>query len=215
MSPQHKIPVIGVIGGIGSGKSFFAQTLAKRKNVVIVDADVVGHCLLLRPEIRQQIQERFGDEVVAADGSIQRRSLAKKVFGDSPEQVRSKADLEAIVHPPLAAELHRKIADAQAAGSADAIILDAAILLEAGWRGFCDALVMVEVSPEIRLQRVQATRGWSEAEFHAREASQLSLEQKRSAADYVVVNEGPEDVVTKSCLGVFERIAVMMRHDHG
>jgi dephospho-CoA kinase len=212
MSPQKKIPVIGVVGGIGSGKSFFSQTLAKRKNVVIVDADGVGHCILLRPEIRQRIRERFGDEVVAADGSIQRRSLAKMVFGDSPEQIRSKADLEAIVHPPLAAELQRQITAAQAAGSADAIILDAAILLEAGWRSFCNALVMVEVSPEIRLQRVQATRGWSEAEFHAREASQLSLEQKRSAADYVVVNEGAEDEVIRSCLDVFERISLSMRH---
>lgn len=133
------------------------------------------------------------------------------VFGDSPEQVRSKADLEAIVHPPLAAELHRQIATAQAAGSVDAIILDAAILLEAGWRGFCDALVMIEVSPEIRLQRVQTTRGWSEAEFHAREASQISLELKRSMADHIVVNEGLEEEVAKSCLEVFERITGSFR----
>ncbi|MDB5388277.1 MAG: Dephospho-CoA kinase [Planctomycetaceae bacterium] len=221
MSLQRKIPVIGVVGGIGSGKSFFAQTLAKQKNVVIVDADVVGHRLLLRPEIRQRIRERFGDEVFAADGSIQRRSLAKMVFGDSPEQVRSKADLEAIVHPPLAAELQQQITAAQAAGCADAIILDAAILLEAGWRDFCDAVVMIEVSPEIRLQRVQANRGWTEAEFRAREGNQLSVEQKRAAADYVVVNNGnrdsaaekngpenekPGDELTQRCLQVFKCI---------
>lgn len=206
MSLLHKIPVIGVVGGIGSGKSFFAQTLAKEKNVVIVDADVVGHRLLLRPEIRRRIQERFGDEVVATDGSIQRRSLAKMVFGDSPEQIRSKADLEAIVHPPLAAELHQQIAEAQASGQADAIILDAAILLEAGWRDFCDAVVMIEVSPEIRLQRVQTTRGWSKDDLNAREASQFSLEQKRAAADYVLVNEGSEEEVARQALQVFKQI---------
>jgi dephospho-CoA kinase len=206
MSSTRKIPVIGVVGGIGSGKSFFAQTLAKRKNVAIVDADVVGHRLLLRPEIRQRIRERFGDEVVATDGSIQRRSLAKMVFGNSPEQIQSKADLEAIVHPPLAAELHQQIADARAAGCVDAIILDAAILLEAGWRDFCDAVVMIEVPFETRLQRVQTTRNWCEADLHAREASQLPLDQKRAAADYVLVNEGPEDVLEVRSLQVLKQI---------
>lgn len=206
MTLSKRIPVIGIVGGIGSGKSFFAQTLAKRKNLVIVDADAVGHQLLLRPEIRQRIRERFGDEVFAADGSIQRRSLAKMVFGSSPEKARSKADLEAIVHPPLAAELHQQITAAKVAGHADAIILDAAILLEAGWRDICDAVVMIEVSPEIRLSRVQSTRGWTEAEFHAREASQMPLEQKRAAADFTIVNEGPEDEVAEKGLQVLEKI---------
>jgi len=191
MSALERIPVIGVVGGIGSGKSFFAQTLAKHKNVVIVDADVVGHDLLFRPEIRQRIRDRFGDEVFAEDGSIQRRSLARKVFGSSPEHVQSKADLEAIVHPPLAAELHRQITAAQVANRSDAIILDAAILLEAGWRRFCDAVVMVEVPREIRLQRVQTTRGWTDADLQAREASQWPLEKKRAAATYVIENVGP------------------------
>jgi len=203
---QQSIPVIGVVGGIGSGKSFFAQTLAKRGNVVIVDADVVGHELLLRPEIRQRIRERFGDDVFATDGSIQRRSLAKLVFGSSPEQIRSKADLEAIVHPPLASELQKQITAAQTAGQADAIILDAAILLEAGWRKFCNAVVMIEVSPEVRFQRVQATRGWSREEFDSREATQFTIEEKRAAADYVILNEGSEDNVADQCSQVLKAI---------
>lgn len=206
MSISREIPVIGVIGGIGAGKSFFAETLAKRKNVVIVDADVVGHHLLLRPDIRQRIVERFGDQVLAADGSIQRRSLARLVFGESPEQKRSKADLEAIVHPPLAAELHQQIAKAKTSGDSDAIVLDAAILLEAGWRKICDAVVMIEASPETRLQRVRQTRGWSESDLMTREATQLPLESKREQADYTVLNEGTEDEIARRIMDVFQQI---------
>ncbi|MES2793092.1 MAG: dephospho-CoA kinase [Planctomycetota bacterium] len=206
MPAPHVIPVIGVVGGIGSGKSFFAQTLAKRKNLVIVNADAVGHALLERPEIRDRIQERFGDGVIAADGKISRRALGQVVFGQSLEHAAAKADLEAIVHPPLAAELHRQILEAQAAGQAEAIILDAAILLEAGWRKFCDALVMIDAPPELRWQRVQMTRGWSHSEFEAREASQLSISEKRAAADYIVRNVGSEDEVAQQCLQVLNKI---------
>jgi dephospho-CoA kinase len=206
MADSQNIPIIGVVGGIGSGKSFFAQTLAKQKNLVIVDGDAVGHALLLRPEIRDQIRDRFGDSVIAADCSINRRALGRLVFGTTPEQVQAKTDLESIVHPPLTAELQRQITEAQAAGHADAIILDAAILLEAGWRKFCNAVVMIDTPFEVRWQRVQATRGWSLAEFQAREASQMSIADKRAAADYVVRNVGPEDEVAKRCLQVWNQI---------
>jgi len=171
-----------------------------------VNGDAVGHALLLRPEIRARIRDRFGASVIAADGSINRRALGQLVFGTTPDQVRAKADLEAIVHPPLTAELHRQISEAQAAGHADAIILDAAILLEAGWRKFCNAVVMIDTPPELRWQRVQATRGWTLPEFQAREASQLPIADKLAAADYVISNDGPEDEVAQQCLQVWNQI---------
>ncbi len=206
MPSSKLIPVIGVVGGIGSGKSFFAQTLAKQKNVVIVNGDAVGHALLQRPEIRDRIRDRFGDSVIAADGSINRRVLGQKVFGTLPEHVQAKTDLEAIVHPPLTAELQRQITEARAADYADAIILDAAILLEVGWRKFCNAVVMIDTPFELRWQRVQATRGWSLAEFQAREASQMPIADKQAAADYIVRNVGPEDEVANNCLQVWNQI---------
>ena len=206
MPLSKPIPVIGVVGGIGSGKSFFAQTLAKQKNLVIVNADAIGHALLERPEIRDRIHERFSDGVLTADGIINRRALGQLVFGETSAHAAAKSDLEAIVHPPLAAELHRQILEARAAGQAEAIILDAAILLEAGWRKFCDAVVMIDTPPEQRWQRVQATRGWSRSEFEAREANQLSIAEKRAAADYIVSNVGTEDEVAQQCLQVWSRI---------
>ncbi|MDB5341117.1 MAG: coaE [Planctomycetaceae bacterium] len=171
-----------------------------------MNADAVGHALLERPEIRKRIHERFGDGVIAADGNINRRALGQMVFGETPDHVRAKTDLEAIVHPPLAAELHRQILEAQAAGHAEVIILDAAILLEAGWRKFCDAVVMIDVPPELRWQRVQTTRGWSRSEFESREASQMPISEKRAAADYIVRNVGTEDEVAQQCLQVLNSI---------
>ena len=206
MPASRQIPVVGVVGGIGSGKSFFAQTLAKRKNVVIVNADAVGHALLERPEIRERIRDRFGAGVISADGTINRRALGQLVFGPTPEHARAKTDLETIVHPPLAVELRRQIDTARAAGLAEAIILDAAILLEAGWRKFCNAVVMIDEPPETRWQRVQATRGWTLSEFQAREANQLPIAEKRAAADYILTNAGPEDEVAESYLQVLKRI---------
>jgi dephospho-CoA kinase len=206
MAASKYIPVIGVIGGIGSGKSFFAQTLAKRKNLVIVNGDAVGHALLLRPDIRERIRDRFGSGVIAADGSIKRRDLGQLIFGTTPEQAQAKTDLEAIVHPPLTAELQRQITEARAAGHADAIILDAAILLECGWRKFCDAVVMIDTPVELRWQRVHADRGWSLSEFQSREASQMSIADKRDAADYIVENVGPEDEVAERCLQIWNQI---------
>lgn len=206
MSDAKYIPVIGVVGGIGSGKSFFAQTLAKHKNVVIVEGDGVGHMLLTQPEIQERIRKRFGADVFAADGTILRRALGERVFGTSDPHKAAKADLESIVHPSLSAELQRQIAETRAAGIADAIILDAAVLLEAGWRKFCDAVVLIDVPPDIRLQRVQSTRGWSESEFHAREATQFSIEKKRAAADYVLENVGPIEVVQQKCFDVLNDI---------
>ena len=206
MRAAKTIPVIGVVGGIASGKSFFALTLAKQKNVVIVNGDAVGHLLLQRPEIRERIRDRFGESVIAADGNINRRVLGQKVFGTSPEHQQAKTDLEAIVHPPLTAELQRQITEARAAGDADAIILDAAILLEVGWRKFCNAVVMIDTPFEVRWERVRTTRGWTLSEFQAREASQLPLAAKQAQADYIVSNVGPEDEVAKQCLQVWNQI---------
>lgn len=206
MTSSKHIPVIGVVGGIGSGKSFFAQTLAKQKNLVIVNGDAVGHAILQRSDIRDRIRERFGEGVMTADGSVNRRALGQLVFGITPEQIQAKTDLEAIVHPPLTAELLRQITEARAAGYADAIILDAAILLEVGWRKFCNAVVMIDTPFELRWQRVHATRGWTLSEFQAREASQMSIADKHAAADYIVSNVGPEDEVAKKCLQVWNQI---------
>ena len=179
------IPVIGLIGGIGGGKSAAASILAGR-GAEVVDADAVGHEVLRRPEVARRVAERFGPGAIAADGRVDRRALGRVVFADPA----ARRDLEAIVHPPMFEEFERRIAAARSRGDAPLVVLDAAILLESGWDRACDAVAFVDTPREARLDRVRRDRGWSDAELTAREAAQWPLERKKARADHVLTNDG-------------------------
>ncbi len=185
------VPVIGLTGAIGAGKSQVASLLAER-GAVVIDADVVGHEVLEQPEIRRRIIERFGTAVVVggsepavASGSVNRRVLASIVFASRYDL----DDLEAIVHPPMRRQFQAIIDREQSRGLAPAVVLDAAILLEAGWDNLCDLVVFVAASQAVRLARVASRRGWTAEVLKAREAAQWPLERKLDRADTVIHNE--------------------------
>lgn len=157
-----------------------------------VDADRIGHEQLAVQEIKEQIVKEFGTQVLDSFGNISRPSLAAQVFGDSPENQQKRQQLNSIVHPAIRSEILRQINAAPQ--DVDAIILDAALLLEAGWADECDAVIFIDTSLEQRQKRVADTRGWSAEELHRREASQLSLEEKRRRSDFVVDNSGEVSV---------------------
>jgi len=183
-------PVIGLTGGIGGGKSAVAALLAER-GAVVIDADVAGHEALQRPDVRERLVERFGSRILAdeTDGPrIDRRALGRIVFSD-PSALR---DLEAIVHPVMVERFQAEIAAARARPDVSLVVIDAAILLEAGWNALCDLIVFVDAPRAARLERV-GSRGWSDAEFQAREAAQWSPETKANRADYVLPNAGGLD----------------------
>lgn len=188
MSDRYHVPVIGLVGGVGSGKSSVAKWVASKRNIVVVDGDRVGHQVLKQTVTKQKIRQRFGDDVFDADGEVSRKKLAEIVFGPSPEQQQARIDLEQITHPQIKEVFRGTIADAATSLTSEAVVLDAAVLLEAGWEEMCDAVVFVYTPLETRMQRVRDNRGWSEAELSQREASQLSLESKRSRADFVISN---------------------------
>jgi dephospho-CoA kinase len=199
---QYKAPVIGLVGGIGAGKSFLAGALAEKKKIVIVNGDTAGHQVLELESTKSQIRQRFGDQVFDSQGAIDRRALGRLVFGTTAAQQQARADLEQIVHPGIKQLLQEAIQAAQADPQVDAIVLDAAILLEAGWRKMCDALIFIEVPEAQRRERVVRNRGWSPEEFRAREASQLALDSKLAAADYIIDNSGAPEVAVDQ----FQRI---------
>lgn len=183
--------MIGIAGGIGSGKSAVARGLAERLRVFVVDADRIGHEVLTLPEVKQQIFQTFGADVFVsgnAASEIDRRQLARRVFGDAPHLKNSLTQLEAIVHPEIRRQMQSQIRQHQA--DHDVVLLDAAVLLEAGWNDLCEALAFVEVPFETRLARVVKNRGWDETELRRRESSQLPLTEKTEAADYVIDNSG-------------------------
>lgn len=192
---NKRIPVIGIVGGVGAGKSSVVK-LVRSLQLHLIDADRIGHAQLEKDSIRDAIVQAFGVSVLNEQGHVDRKALAKLVFGETPEHAGRLARLNAIVHPAIRTEIHHQIQTAPQ--DADAIILDAALLLESGWAAECDAIVMIDTPLELRRQRVAETRGWSIEEHSRREAAQLPLEKKRQASQFVVDNSGsPEDAATQ------------------
>lgn len=185
----HRVPVVGIIGGIGSGKTAVAEALGERLEVARIDADAIGHAVLRQPEVRAALTKRFGYEILDDSGEIVRSRLAAVVFGTAPEQQQARQELEAIVHPEIRKNIHARLDQLQDSAHLDVILLDAALLLESGWAAACDAVVYLDVPESQRRDRV-SQRGWTEEQFTAREASQLSLEQKQAQADVSIPNVG-------------------------
>jgi len=180
--PHSLRPVIGLLGGIGAGKSLVAAQFAQC-GCAVVDADRIGHKLLERPGIRRALVKHFGKRILNASGVVDRRLLAAVAFA-SPENLRA---LEAIVHPELWRRVKAAVQAARRTG-VPAVVLDAALILEKGLDRLCDYLVYIEAPAEVRRARMRQSRGWDASETTRREAIQVSLKVKRHRADYVVDN---------------------------
>jgi len=174
-------PVIGIVGGVGSGKSTVAAELV-RLGCVLIDADAIGHRLLDDPQVRRELRVRWGDEVFTGEGKVDRAALAEIVFARS-DQLEL---LNGILHPLIGRQMARAVARADADGSVDAVALDAALLLEAGWAGLCTHVIFVDTPPEMRFGRVRSQRGWKKENWIQREKSQISLDTKRQMCDYSI-----------------------------
>lgn len=203
---EQPIPVIGIVGGVGSGKSSVARKLAELTPAAIIDADKFGHQALTLPEVKAKLAERFGPAIFNEQQEVVRGRLAALVFGDSAEAIAARDDLESITHPEIGRLTEGEIQRHRRERRVRWIILDAALLLEADWRKVCDAVAFIEVSPERRLKHVQTQRGWSIEDWQRREASQWPLEKKRAAADIIVSNNESLDEAAQQ---LFRALAAM------
>jgi dephospho-CoA kinase len=179
---------IGIVGGIASGKSEVAAMFGQL-GAVVLDADILGHEVLKQPEVRQAALDRWGPLVQAADGALDRSQIAARVFAQTARGYEDRAFWEGIMHPRIRAAVIGRIAEETAKNPAAVIVLDAALLIEAGWDHACQAIVYIDAGDRIRRQRA-ALRGWREEEFDRREAAQLNLPEKRRRADFVIDNSG-------------------------
>lgn len=180
-----RCPVLGLVGGIGSGKSEVAQALARRGGCIVA-GDPLGHEALRQPAVREQVVGRWGNVVLNADGEVDRTKLGDVVFADP----RERETLEGIVHPWIKGRLNEQLAAARDNRAYRFIVLDAAIMLEAGWDQACDVLVFVHASRAVRLRRVAGQRGWSADAMAARERAQLPLTVKATRAHVALDNSG-------------------------
>jgi dephospho-CoA kinase len=184
-------PIIGIVGGIASGKSLIADQF-EREGAAVVSADKLAHEVLEFDEVKRAVRERWGDGVFAADGEVDRAAMAKIVFAPPPDGPRERETLERLIHPEVGRLVQKRLEALQQDGAVTPIVLDVPLLVESGWNRQCDRIVYVDAPREQRLSRARA-RGWSEQDFDGREAAQHTLEAKRNEADLVIDNSGSPD----------------------
>ncbi|MEX2171149.1 MAG: dephospho-CoA kinase [Pirellulales bacterium] len=184
--------LIGLTGGVASGKSLAAKYLAEL-GAVVLDADRAGHQVLREPEVIDALVERWGPNVIGPTGDMDRGLVADRVFGDSPQAVGDRRFLEDLLHPRIRARLEAERTH-QAAHDSQVFVLDAPLLLESHWDAACDMVIFVDAPVEQRYSRA-AGRGWTPLQFAQREAAQWPVERKRQHADWVLANAGtPEEL---------------------
>ncbi len=193
------LPVIGLTGGVGSGKSSVARIMAE-EGCLVCDSDALARQAFNDPAIRDAMLSWWGAGVAAPDGAVDRAKVAAIVFADPAERAR----LEALTHPWIEARRERLFA-APPPGTR-ALVIDAPLLLEAGLRDRCDVIVFVDSPLEMRLSRVREARAWDAAEHARREAAQWPLDRKRAAADHVVRNDGSPESLRAQVRAVLDRV---------
>lgn len=183
--------VVGLTGGIGSGKSTFAALLSER-GAVVIDADTLGHQALAPGQPTwHAVVDQFGDEILAAGSmEIDRKVLARIVFDDASK----RAALNAITHPFIM----RRIAESLEAfrNTDEIVVLDAALIIELGLSAGLDVIVVVATDTEVRRARLKQDRGMTGAAIDARIAAQARPEDLLAAADIIVRNDGSLDALT-------------------
>lgn len=180
--------LVGLTGGIGSGKSTVSELLRAR-GAVIIDADAITREVQLPGSpVLLELAERFGGEVIAADGSLERQVLANIVFSD-PEALKA---LNAIVHPAVGREMNRRMIEQRETDNV--VVLDIPLLTENPREGL-QGRIVVDVPVETQVARLVAHRGFDETDARARIARQASREDRLKTADFVVDNSGsPADL---------------------
>jgi dephospho-CoA kinase len=180
-------PVVGIAGGIGSGKSTVARQFGEL-GFVVVDADALAHEVLQTAEVKRALREWLGEGVFAADGSVVRKAVAKLVF-NSPEQI---SKLNGLIHPRVGALRQQMTVEAMGRPEVRGVVWDIPLLFEIGLEQECDAVVFVDAPVEVREQRLREKRGWGREELARREKLQIPLDKKAEVADYCIDNSGNE-----------------------
>ncbi len=195
--------IIGLTGGIASGKSTTARYL-EAKGAPVLDGDKLGH-RAYEPDTQsfREIRETFGAEVVGADGTIDRKVLGGKVFGD-PAALKRLTD---ILWPEIRRLIQTGIAEIRKTEPDAVIVLDAAVLLEAGWDDMVDEVWVMIVDPETAVARATARDGVDAEAVCKRIAAQLSNDARRAKADIVLDNSGDEAALLRRLDAEWTRVS--------
>jgi dephospho-CoA kinase len=186
--------LVGVTGGIGSGKSSVCTLFAALGRIVLSADRIARDLVETDPEIISGIQKDFGKESYLADGTLDRRRMAERVFTRPRERVR----LNRIVHPRVFREIDRQLSAVQHEARRPFVIVEAALIYESGMHKQLDRVIVVDAEEDLRIQRVIERDSCSREEVLRRIASQMPVAEKRKLADFIILNNGSlEDLKPK------------------
>ncbi len=200
-SQERCKPVIGLSGGIASGKSLAAKILSGL-GAAVIDSDELVGLEMREAEVIETYRSWWGDRVCAPDGRIDRRAVADIVFSDPRERDR----LEAYLFPRLELRRKRMVAGMRNDPAVRAIVLDSPLLYEAGLDKSCDVVIFIDTERSVRLRRAMETRGWTDGELDRREKSQKPLDIKAQAADYRVANNSSAGALRSQLETIVDRL---------
>ena len=195
-----KKPVIGILGGIGSGKSTIAAEFAKL-GCKVIDADRIAHELLQEPAVREKVVGLLGQAVLDSSGKIDRRKVAEVVFADE----NMLASLNRIIHPRVLQRTQELIEQSRSQNQVKAIVLDMPLLVEVGWHKKCDKIIFVDCEQKLRQERAEKM-GFDKKQIKIRENFQISLDNKANLADNIIENNSDFSAIAKQVTGIFSYI---------
>lgn len=193
--------ILGITGGIGTGKSRISEMFRALGAVVVSADELAREVVLPGSPVLERLAERFGPGVIAPDGTLDRKALGDIVFADPA----ARQDLNGIVHPAIAALSRSRLREIS--GRVPLVVYEAPLLFEAGAEGRVDAVLVVTASEEVQLRRLMARDNFGEPEARARIAAQMSQEEKVARADYVIDNSGSPEEAEKAVRALYQKLA--------
>ncbi len=192
--------IVGIIGGIGAGKSTVTRMLAEL-GAETVDADSLAHEALETPHVRRALVGWIGEDAVGPSGKVNRKAVASLVFS-SPEKLK---ELERLVHPEVLRRIEDRVKKHETTGKkAPVLVLDVPLLLASPLKARCQEVVFVEAAPELRRKRVE-DRGWAAGELERREGLQVSIDKKKLVANHVIDNSRTLDETRRQVVALYRR----------
>ena len=190
--------VIGIMGGVASGKSTVAEMLGSL-GAKVIDADEMAHELLEKPGVKEKVLERWGKGLLGRDGRIDRGKLAGIVFSNG----KALKELTNLLHPPILESIRREVGRKES----KPLVLDAALLLETGLDEVCDLLIFVEAGPEVKEERARL-KGWPSGEVQKREGFQSPESQKKERAHFVVNNNSSKEETFRQLKDFWQKLVL-------
>lgn len=199
-----KLIIVGLIGGIGSGKTYVAE-IFERLGAKLIEADKIAYTVLNHPQIKRTLSNWYGYGIIKKNGQINRKKLAEISF----KNYKNIRRLNELTHPYIKKQISNRLNQLnnnRKLKEMGVVVIDAPLLLETGLDKFCDYIVFIKTSYKTRLNRVLVSRKWDRTEIKRRERYQIPLSRKQSKADFIINNNKSSDITTSHIKNILRLI---------